>query len=121
MGYTLEQIEAVAQKLREMPEADPSKRIFSKQETVRLLSGEITELRKRGYTLEQISESLRGEGIDITTPTLKNYLQRVKARARGSKSGTKTRREKPKTPMDAPKKADSAEATFTPKPDSDDI
>ena len=36
-------------------------------------------MRKRGYTLEQVSEVLRGKGLDITERTLRNYLQRRKA------------------------------------------
>ena len=35
-------------------------------------------MRKRGYTLEQESEVLRGKGLDITERTLRNYLQQRK-------------------------------------------
>ena len=35
-------------------------------------------MRKRGYTLEQVSEVLRGKGLDITERTLRNYLQQRK-------------------------------------------
>jgi len=90
-------------------------------------------LQKRGYTLDQISETLRGEGLDITTPTLKSYLQRIKA------GKSKTQKEPKKdahnaqqtgiTPEDKKQNdrpqldgADkSSKASFTPKPDSDDI
>jgi hypothetical protein len=36
-------------------------------------------LQQRGYTIEEVAESLRGHGFEITTPTLKNYLQRAKS------------------------------------------
>ncbi len=89
MKYTAEQIEAIAAKLREMPPAEKKKQNHGKQETVKILSKEIYALQKRGYTLDQISETLRGENLSITTPTLKNYLQRAepakKARAQAPK------------------------------------
>ena len=78
MKYTTEQLEAIAAKLREMPPVENKKQEHSKQEAVRILSKEIATLQKRGYTLDQISETLRGEGLSIATPTLKSYLQRAK-------------------------------------------
>lgn len=78
MKYTTEQLEAIASKLREMPPVEKKKQEHSKQEAVRVLSKEIAALQKRGYTLDQISETLRGEGLSIATPTLKSYLQRAK-------------------------------------------
>ena len=78
MKYTTEQLEAIAAKLREMPPVENKKQEHSKQEAVRILSKEIAALQKRGYTLDQISETLRGEGLSIATPTLKSYLQRAK-------------------------------------------
>lgn len=113
MKYTTEQLEAIASKLREMPPVEKKKQEHSKQEAVRVLSKEIAALQKRGYTLDQISETLRGEGLSIATPTLKSYLQRAKPAK--------------KAPVQAPpspaikKPADTSKATFTPKPDSDDI
>ena len=78
MKHTTEQLEAIAAKLREMPPVEKKKQEHSKQEAVRVLSKEIAALQKRGYTLDQISETLRGEGLSIATPTLKSYLQRAK-------------------------------------------
>ncbi len=76
--YTAEQIEAIAGKLRQLPPVEKKKRDFSGQEAIKSLAKDIGVLQRRGYSLEQISESLRGEGMDILTPTLKNYLQRAK-------------------------------------------
>jgi len=146
MKYTTEQLEAIAAKLREMPPVEKKKREHNKAEAVRLLSKEIALMQKRGYTLDQISESLRGEGLDIATPTLKSYLQRAKpakkspAQAPGDttppappavekhlESKTKPKEtEKSDTPPARPRAkktvdADASKATFTPRPDSEDI
>jgi hypothetical protein len=59
---------------------DGSKRRLTKQAVVKRLSREIASLQARGYTIEQIVESLHGVGFDITTPTLKSCLQRKKKR-----------------------------------------
>lgn len=78
MKYTNVQIESLLVKLREMPPIEETNQSVSKQEAVRLLKKEIASMQQRGYALDQISEILRVEGIDITTPTLKSYLQRAK-------------------------------------------
>ena len=78
MDYTLESADRIAETLRAIPAKDPSKRRLDKQGMVRHVAPEIVALQERGYTLEEIAESLRGCGLDITTPTLKNYLQRAK-------------------------------------------
>ena len=122
MKYTTEQLEAIAAKLREMPPVEKKQQEHSKQEAVRVLSKEIAALQKRGYTLDQISETLRGEGLSIATPTLKSYLQRAKPVAT-KKAHAQAHGDTPPPPRPAGKKpADAAsKATFTPKPDSDDI
>ena len=122
MGYTTEQIESIAAKLRDMPAVEPKKQEHSKQEAVRIIFKEIGLLQKRGYTLDQISETLRGEGLDIATPTLKSYLQRAKPAKK--KPALKAREQKhtppsAAAPVDTP--TETSKATFTPKPDSDDI
>jgi hypothetical protein len=86
MEYTLETATHLAEELRAMPAKDPSQRRLDKQSIVRHLAQEITALQERGYTIEEVAESLRGHGLDITTPTLKNYLQRAKG------AGGKSRR-----------------------------
>lgn len=115
MKYTAEQLEAIAAKLRDLPPIEKQK-THSKQDAVRVLSKEINALQKRGYTLDQISETLRGEGISIATPTLKSYLQRAKPE---KKAPSKANAETPSAKLAKP--ADPAKATFAPKPDSDDI
>jgi len=99
MRYTIEQVEQLAQRLRALPEVEKPRKDLSKQEAISMLAKEIIVLQKRGYTLEQISEILCGEGLEITTATLRNYLQRAKQKTsrtvttgkrRGDASGEKS-------------------------------
>ena len=117
MKNTAEKAQAIAKKLREMPSVEKKKEL-SKQKMVRILVKEITALQRRGYTLEQISETLRGEDLSITTPTLRNYLQRAKP---AKKAPAKKPGDTPATARRVNRQADTSQATFTPKPDSDDI
>jgi methionine synthase II (cobalamin-independent) len=118
MKYTTEQLEAIAAKLRDMPPVEKKKQEHSKQEAVRILVKEITALQKRGYTLDQISETLRGDGLSIATPTLKSYLQRAKP---AKKAPAQAPGDTPSARPALKKPAETSKATFTPKPDSDDI
>ena len=81
MDYTVENANRLAAELRAIPPKDPAQRRLDKQGMVRLLAEEIIALQQRGYTIEEVAESLRGRGLDITTPTLKNYLQRAKGKS----------------------------------------
>jgi hypothetical protein len=80
MTYTLEQTEEMVSALRALPAMDGSKRRLNKQAVVKHMAREIAALQARGYTIEQVIESLHGVGFEISTPTLKSYLQRVKKR-----------------------------------------
>ena len=53
-----------------------------KREEGKKLAGDLGGLQKRGFTLEQIIDSLRGVGLEISTPTLRNYRQRAKKQSR---------------------------------------
>ena len=91
MTYTLEETERMEIALRALPPIDGSRRRLTKQAVVKRLSREIASLQARGYTIEQIVESLHGVGFDITTPTLKSYLQRNKKRkAKGAAQRQRT-------------------------------
>ncbi len=116
MAYTTEQIEGIATKLREMPPVEKKKQQHSKQEAIRLLSKEINALKKRGYTMDHISEALRGEGFDIATPTLKSYLHRAKPKAVKKASAKALADTTATVPVNPP--AEASTTTDTPKPDS---
>jgi hypothetical protein len=88
MGYTVKQVEEIAGKLRALPTIEPPPKDLTKSDVVKMLAKEIKSLQKRGYSLEQISSSLKGEGLDISTPTLKSYMQKHKTTAVKAKAGT---------------------------------
>jgi DNA-binding transcriptional MerR regulator len=79
MAIQLDTIEALRAKMKEAPEVAKEKRQVSKQEAIRELKRDIEAMQKRGYTLEDIAKFLSDGGVQITTPTLKSYLQRTKA------------------------------------------
>jgi hypothetical protein len=79
MEFTLESTTRLAEELRGIPPKDPAKRRLDKQAVVNAIKQEIVALQKRGYTIEEVAEMVRGRGFEITTPTLKNYLQRAKS------------------------------------------
>jgi len=91
MAHTLEDAERMARALRALPAMDGSKRALTKQALIKHLAREIASLQQRGYSIEQVTDSLRGVGLDITTPTLKSYLHRSKRRP-GKDRATKPRR-----------------------------
>src|SRR5688572_3175589 len=109
MEYTLEMAEQMAEKLRALPAIDESRRRLNKQKVINHLAAEILGLQQRGYTLEQVADSLRGVGLDITTPTLKSYLQRTKKDAKGARR-TQRSRSRQSSPPAAPKVPPAAPA-----------
>jgi hypothetical protein len=113
--FSKEELAAVATKLRDLPGKQDAKK-HSKRAAITLLSREIAELKRRGYTIEQIAEALSGSGLPISTPTLKNYLHRGR-RLAGKQSGST-----PVNPRRAPGKLTvSTSSSFEAGPDSDDI
>jgi hypothetical protein len=136
MGYTAAQVEEIAGKLRALPTIEPPPKDLTKSDAIKMLTKEIKSLQKRGYSLEQIASSLKGEGLDISTPTLKSYLQRTKtdrAKAKsnteaGKKTASPTSNGSSKVLSDSPKSEESvahktaqSPNTFTPRPDSVDL
>lgn len=71
---TAEKIEKIAKKLRQLPPVQ-KKPEYSAEEAISLLKTEISAMKKRGYSLVQIAQTLRAEGLEIDTPSLKSYLQ----------------------------------------------
>ena len=98
MTYTLEQTDGMVSALRALPAMDSSKRRLTKQAVVKRLAREIAALQTRGYTIEQIVGCLHGIGLEITTPTLKSYLQRVKNRRGEAAPKRQSRRVSAATP-----------------------
>jgi hypothetical protein len=89
MPLTRAQVALMAEKARRMPPAPPTEANVTKQEAVRLLAREIASLQRRGYTLDQIVAGFRGDGLDLSTATMKSYLSRVKASRNRRRGATK--------------------------------
>jgi hypothetical protein len=92
MGLSRDQVEQLRSTLRAVPKAPAAGVDTTKQEAVKLLAREIEGLQRRGYSLEQIAEMLKGGGLIVSTPTLKSYLSRAKTtreRAKGAGSRRK--------------------------------
>ena len=84
MSYTKSQIEEFARRLKELPTIEKPAQM-SKLETIKALKPEIISMQKKGYEVEKIAEALTSFGLEITTPTLKSYLQKVSAKKKSSK------------------------------------
>src|SRR5450432_3115452 len=100
MPLTRAQVALMAEKARRMPPAPPAEANVTKQEAVRLLARDIAGLQRKGYKLDHIVASFRGDGLDLSTATMKSYLSRAKAsrsRRRGATKGAAplTEREAP--------------------------
>ncbi len=67
-------IEKMIEKMTEMPEAK-GKGVANKQEAVKLLKPGITAMKKKGYSMDEITKFLNENGLKISSATLKNYLQ----------------------------------------------
>jgi hypothetical protein len=98
MRLTRAQVAQIAEKARNMPPAPPTDVDVSKQEAVRMLAREIEILRRKGYTMAQIAKSFTGDGLLVSTATLKSYMSRTKASRR-------PRRGPPAPPPVSPKAA----------------
>jgi hypothetical protein len=131
MGFTREQVDEIAAKIKAMPKVEPPPRDLTKQEVIKALSKEIKSLRTKGYTMEQITMSLKGFGLDISTPTLRSYLQNSKRKPKkilgqvnNSDNGnnlpsTSSTKESDDLKVDRLEKKSTG--TFTPKPDRSKI
>lgn len=90
MRISREQIEKLRAILKEAPEAPARNFETTKQEAVRLLTGEIQALQHRGYSLEQVAEMFRRGGLVLTTPTLKSYISRAKGGRKRRRAGQRS-------------------------------
>lgn len=78
MKYSQNDIGKLSAAIQSAAASDSAPAHISKQQAVMALSKGLLGLRRQGYSLVQIAEILRGEGLDILPITLKTYLQRAK-------------------------------------------
>jgi hypothetical protein len=89
MKFTKNQIDKVRSSLKSLPKIEPIEKTYQKLEVVKEVRKEITELQKKGYSLAQIADQFTKSGIEMTTLSLKSYVQKVKptAKNKSEKSG----------------------------------
>ena len=75
--FTDEEVNQIITKLRGMPEIKKEVK-YSKSDVIKILSNDIIELQKKGYTLDKIADTLKGEGFELKTSTLRGYLGKFK-------------------------------------------
>lgn len=85
--YEAGTIAGLSEKLRALPAKEPASRMLNARDVVDALKLEIRELLKRGYSLEDISEMLRGDAVFIPSGTIKRYLSRKTAKRTSRKPG----------------------------------
>jgi len=121
--YTLEQIERIAEKLDRLPKVEKAQ--FGQRDAIERLSKSILNVLKRGYSMDDVADHLRKEGLNLTASTLKTYLHRATAQStkvkpdppliHPSRSSPRDARSPAKTPLPANR------GTFVPREDSDEI
>lgn len=128
MAIQIDTIEALRAKMKEAPVVAKEKRSVSKQGAIRELKRDIEAMQKRGYTLDNIAQFLTDGGMQITTPTLKSYLQRTKAdKSKASKNAesfadaktTQNAKSSTQQPAQSTAKAEDVKGGFSVNPDSD--
>lgn len=83
--FTKSKLDEIAARLRDKPTVPPQEKMHTKREAVQMLKPVIAGLRKKGYSIQQISDFLREEKIDLTPSSLKTYLQTTQATRRTSR------------------------------------
>ena len=131
MKIKKEQIDEISERLKSLPVVEKKKQSYSKFEAVVMLSKEISQLQKKGYTQEEIASVLSDSGLPISKAMLSNYLRRAKPTTSKKDDGTSDNEgQAPVHSTETPKEVvqestkkpvDSNRASFTPKPDSDEI
>ncbi len=71
-----ERIEAAKTVLRALPEKPKAPRAYPLSQAIAQIKNEVREALKRGYTFDEIAQTLRDNAFDVGTPTLKSYVSR---------------------------------------------
>ena len=80
--YEIDKIQSIAQGLASLPQTERVVKV-NKTQTVKLLLNDIKAAQAKGYTVEQISEYLKQQSINISVTLIRNALSKAKtARSR---------------------------------------
>ena len=98
-----------------LPEKPKAPRTYSLSQAIGQIQNEVRAALKRGYTFDEIAQTLKEDGIDVGTPTLKSYV------SRGNKKRSLAKTPPPKNAQrsvseTASKTTEASKATTTPVP-----
>jgi IS30 family transposase len=98
--FTVEQVGAAKAQLSALPERPQKPKPLNLAQSIREMKIEIQAALKRGYTLEDIAQSLKDNQFDVGVPTLRAYLYRKNRAATTAvnKRGTRRKQDDPRTP-----------------------
>jgi hypothetical protein len=121
--FTVEQVGAAKAQLSALPERPQKPKPLNLAESIREMKSEIQAALKRGYTLEDIAQSLKDNQFDVGVPTLRAYLYR-KNRSATTAVNKRGARQKPNgargpEPAKAPER--KATSTAVTMPASEDL
>lgn len=73
-GITREQLEELRMKLKAMPVVNDAENAGKALDDRQVIADAIEQLKSRSYSLEQISEILKGNRMDLAPKLLRDYL-----------------------------------------------
>lgn len=76
-GITREQLEELRVKLKAMPVVNDAENAGKALDDRQVIADSIEQLKSRSYSLEQISEILKGKRMDLAPKLLRDYLNGV--------------------------------------------
>jgi hypothetical protein len=76
-GITREQLEELRMKLKAMPVVNDAESAGKALDDRQVIADSIEQLKSRSYSLEQISEILKGKRMDLAPKLLRDYLNGV--------------------------------------------
>lgn len=88
--HSKEKLASISNKLDALPEVETSETL-SNYQSIEHLRKPIKAAMKKGYTLEQIVEVLKEDGIDLKAQTLRNYLTKSGSKNKKTASGASGR------------------------------
>jgi hypothetical protein len=116
--FTLEQVGAAKALLSALPERPRQPKPLNLAQSIREMKVEIQAALKRGYTLEDIAQSLKDNQFDVGVPTLRAYLYRRNKAATNAvnKRGIRPKRSTPSAhqPARAPEPKTKSKAVTMP-------
>jgi hypothetical protein len=83
--YCTAHVDAAKERLRELPAREPARNL-TLERTIRSLRPDIQRALKRGNSLFDIADALKGEAIQVGVRTLESYLRRRAGKARPAMS-----------------------------------